>query len=93
MPVSADWVTPGAIKHIRFDTQGDQEHMVLVMSHTFHNCGWNHAANINPQQVGAQVYHIMRSEALAARQSRVALSLEIDGCIGNQAQVINMQYQ
>ena len=65
--------------------------IVLLMDSDFHSCGWNGAANITQSVVGDTMFKLLYSTALSAVLSGKAVTLLVDGCSGDRANVVGIQ--
>ncbi|MES9957656.1 MAG: hypothetical protein ABW086_11435 [Sedimenticola sp.] len=70
-----------------FEEVNDAHRIVLTMERPFHECGWNTAANINLNVVGPDAFETLTSVVLSAWVADKKLSLNVDGCLGNRANV------
>ncbi|MES9868156.1 MAG: hypothetical protein ABW090_08210 [Sedimenticola sp.] len=70
-----------------FEGSGDAHRIVLTMERPFHECGWNTAANIQLNVVGPEAFKTLTSVVLSSWMADKKLSLAVDGCQGNRANV------
>lgn len=67
--------------------------IALEMDSTFNTCGWNYAGQISESTVGASKFRLLSSVVLTALASGKKLSVFVEGCVGDRANITRLRIE